>query len=74
MKESVTSFVKKRTNRTYANASAITIKKSASRSFLRVKKAKTNSIAHAPSMAKNSIDGKICLCSTSRVIDKIEER
>lgn len=39
-----------------------------------VKKAKTKSMQNVPKNAKNIIDGKICLCSTSRVIDKIPDK
>ena len=39
-----------------------------------MKKAKTKSMQNAPKNAKNIIDGKICLYSTSRVIDKTPDK
>lgn len=74
MSASVTSFVRKRMKRTYAKASTTVIKTSARSRFFSVKNAKTKSITNTPSTAKNSIDGKICLCSTRRVIDKIDDK
>ena len=45
----------------------------ASKRLCKLKNAKTNNMTNVPRITKNTIDGKICLCSTRRVIDKIDD-
>ncbi len=68
------SFVINLKNNTNANASVAAINSKPQKSCLSQKKVNTKSTLLAPSPAKKSMDGKMCLCSTSLLMEIIDER